>query len=431
MPRHLARSAIWFPLVGAVVGGFGALTLIATTRIWPPLVAAVLALIATVLLTGAFHEDALADAADGFGGGVTRDGVLEIMRDSRIGAYGAVALFLVLAARIACLAAMAPLDGARALIGAHVLARWSSLPLIWGLPYARMQGAGKPFVGSVTGVRLLVGTLFAAAIIVPTLGLQAVPVVLIAAVITAIAAWYFHTRLGGISGDCLGATNQLVELLYVPDNASMRLLLVRHGIAEGQEGRVVGHANPPLSDRGRTAIAALLASSPAPPDLLLSSDLRRARSSADILAAYWGIEVVADARLRELNFGEWENRTWSELEALDGARLDHWMRDWTREAPPGGESFGDLGARTSAWLADRRKSGWDALGTMVVVAHAGSIRAILCELLSVPLDQAFAFDVDHAHVRGLDLGAAPSIVLYRNRSALTPGASPGSPEYSR
>lgn len=208
----LARAAAWFPLVGAVVGGFGAATLVAAGRLWPPFVAAVLAILATVLVTGAFHEDALADAADGLGGGHTRERILEIMRDSRIGSYGAVALALVLSARIGCLASMAPEDGARALIGAHVLARWSSLPLIRALPYARAQGAGKPFVEAVTGLRLLAGTLLAALFVAPALGWRALPAGLAAAAITAMAGWYFRARLGGITGDCLGATNQLVEL---------------------------------------------------------------------------------------------------------------------------------------------------------------------------------------------------------------------------
>ena len=208
----LARAPVWFPVVGTIVGGAGGLTLIVTGRIWPPLIAAVLSLAATALLTGALHEDGLADAADGFGGGGTREQVLEIMKDSRIGSYGAVALMLVLTGRIGCLAAMAPLEGARALIGAHVLARWSSLPLMGLLPYARAQGSGKPFAGAVTRPRLLGGTVLAALLVAAALGWRGLTAVLVAGGVTAIAGWYFRRRLGGITGDCLGATNQLVEL---------------------------------------------------------------------------------------------------------------------------------------------------------------------------------------------------------------------------
>jgi alpha-ribazole phosphatase len=190
----------------------------------------------------------------------------------------------------------------------------------------------------------------------------------------------------------------------------VRLLLVRHGIAEGQGGRVVGHTDPPLSERGRADIAALLTSDPEPPVLLLSSDLRRASQSAEILAAHWGIEVVTDARLRELHFGEWENRTWTDLEREDRARLGRWMRDWTSARPPGGESFADLVARVSELLAEYQGRTM-ATGTIVIVAHAGSIRAVLCRLVNVPLDQAFQFEVQHARVRGLDLcDASPRLI---------------------
>jgi adenosylcobinamide-GDP ribazoletransferase len=209
----LARSSLWFPVVGAVVGGVGGGVLVAAARVWPPLVAAVLALLATVLLTGAFHEDALADAADGLGGGVTRERALAIMKDSRIGSYGAVALVLVLSGRIACLAALEPMEGARALIGAHVLGRWSSLPLMRLLPYARIDGSARPFVGAVTGLRLVGGTLLAAGLAGPALGARTLPAGLAAVAVTALAARYFRARLGGITGDCLGATNQIVELI--------------------------------------------------------------------------------------------------------------------------------------------------------------------------------------------------------------------------
>lgn len=187
----------------------------------------------------------------------------------------------------------------------------------------------------------------------------------------------------------------------------------------------MGHTDLPLSDRGRTDIAALLASAPEPPDFVLSSDLRRASASAAVLADHWGTEVRADPRLREVNFGEWENRTWDELAQRDGARLERWMRDWTQRRPPGGESFLDVAARVSGWVADRRAEGWESQGAIVVVAHAGSIRALLCELLDVPVARAFAFAVDHAHVTGLDLGPAMGNLVFSNQPTLTPAQARG------
>jgi broad specificity phosphatase PhoE len=165
----------------------------------------------------------------------------------------------------------------------------------------------------------------------------------------------------------------------------------------------MGHTDPPLSERGREDIAALLKSDPERPALLLSSDLRRASQSAEILAAHWGMEVVTDARLRELHFGEWENRKWTDLEREDGARLGRWMRDWTRARAPGGESFADLVVRVSELLGEYQESRTMATGTILIVAHAGSIRAILCRVLEVPLEQAFQFEVPHACVTRLGL----------------------------
>lgn len=212
----LARSTSWFPVVGLVVGVWGALVFAGAATLWSPLVAAFVATGATVMLTGAFHEDGLADAADGLGGGWSTEQVLAIMKDSRIGSYGAVALLLVVGTKVAAVAALGERDvlpAARALVAAHVLARWSSLPLIYWLPYVREQSAtGKPFAGSVTLTRLVAGSAVALGVIVWALGWEALAAGIAACIVTPLAGAYFRRRIGGITGDCLGAANQLVEL---------------------------------------------------------------------------------------------------------------------------------------------------------------------------------------------------------------------------
>lgn len=176
---------------------------------------------------------------------------------------------------------------------------------------------------------------------------------------------------------------------------------------------MIGHTDPPLSERGRDQIEGLLATAGERPSRLVTSDLRRARASAEILASHWNLAPVVDARLRELDFGEWEGRTWRELEREDPDRLGRWMRDWTSTPAPGGESFAELVARVSGWLEQRDWSGGGE-GSTVVVAHAGSIRAILCRLLGVPLEEAFAFEVDHARVTALTLGGSVPGLICRN-----------------
>lgn len=216
--EDLARSTPYFPVVGLAVGAGAGALYAGAALLWPPPVAAVLATAWTVWLTGAFHEDALADSLDGFGGGWDRAHILGIMKDSRIGAYGAVGLVLAVTVKIAALVAVAaggPGAVVRALVAAHVLARWSSLPLIWRYRYVRPEDSearSKPFASSVTSLRLAVGSGLMLLLVGLALGRRA-PVVLAAACIVTLAAGrYFRRRLGGITGDCLGAANQFVEL---------------------------------------------------------------------------------------------------------------------------------------------------------------------------------------------------------------------------
>ncbi|MEP6493124.1 MAG: adenosylcobinamide-GDP ribazoletransferase [bacterium] len=230
---NLARAATYFPLVGAVVGLLGGLVFAAAAYLWQTPLAVILSIAATVLVTGAFHEDALADALDGFGGGWNRTQVLAIMKDSRVGSYALVGVVLVLAAKFVALTTIAtprleasliadPERGVgafvRAVTVAHVLARWSSVPLIWRYPYVRPEtkgerpSAGRPLGGAVTLPRFAAATLFALVVIVVALGARALPVAAVAVGVTWIAGWYVDRRLGGITGDALGAANQLVEL---------------------------------------------------------------------------------------------------------------------------------------------------------------------------------------------------------------------------
>lgn len=197
-------------MVGAIVGSIGAGVFWLASFIWPTMVALILSLGATVSVTGALHEDGLADAADGFGGGTTPERVLEIMKDSRIGSYGAMALILATLIKLASLASPSRLDIVTALIAGHTLARWSSVVLLWRYPYLGSKGVG--FAGGVTLPRLIIATAVALSICALALQRHAVIPVLASLAVTAATGAYFKHRLGGVTGDCLGATNQLVEI---------------------------------------------------------------------------------------------------------------------------------------------------------------------------------------------------------------------------
>lgn len=204
----LDRAARYFPLAGVLVGGAGAAVLAAARIGLPPLVASGLAVAAMVALTGALHEDGLADTADGLGGGWTRDDALRIMKDSRIGAYGAAALALALGLRVAALAELPAL----ALVASGAASRFASVCVMAALPYARegqAEARAAPVAAGPGGLAV------AALLGLPPLlllGWRAAPALLLAAALTAALALCLRRRLGGYTGDTLGAVQQAAEL---------------------------------------------------------------------------------------------------------------------------------------------------------------------------------------------------------------------------
>jgi len=224
-PAMLRASAAHFPAIGLLVGGLAAgvawLLLHRLPGPFAPLVAAVFSTIATVLFTGALHEDGLADVADGLGGSHDRRRSLEIMKDSRIGAFGAIALVLAFAGKIALLAEIGATDAPALVAGlvlAHVLSRaWPLLVIRW-LPYAgEADGSkAKPMADAIGGGTLLAGALWTVAVLAGIAGLQGAAFLVVPFVLSALALAVvlrlFARRLGGFTGDCLGATQQVCEI---------------------------------------------------------------------------------------------------------------------------------------------------------------------------------------------------------------------------
>ena len=226
-PTMLRAASVYFPLVGSVVGIFSALVLWLALAALPPsalgaLMAAILATAASVWLTGGFHEDGLADTADALGGYVAAEKALEIMKDSRIGSYGSLTLILVLGLKIATLALLAqqsPLLAAVALLWAHTLSRLSPLLLMFSLAHVGdlARSKSKPLADAISPVQL------AAALIWPTLiGAAALWLIptgawVLAALSMLLSTWHlrawFAARIGGFTGDTLGCTQQISELL--------------------------------------------------------------------------------------------------------------------------------------------------------------------------------------------------------------------------
>jgi adenosylcobinamide-GDP ribazoletransferase len=213
----LARSVWAFPLAGLAVGLIGAAIYALAHKCglpdWP---SAVLSVASTLVATGCLHEDGLADTADGFGGGKTRQRKLEIMRDSRIGTYGVCAVAIAILLRVSALAALShPTAVAMALIAAHGAARAALPPFMLLVPAARSDGlsqrAGTPPVAGVA-ISVVLGLLLLFAGLGHGSGIEAA---LLVGVIVIVMAWLCLAQIGGQTGDVLGALEQACEIVIL------------------------------------------------------------------------------------------------------------------------------------------------------------------------------------------------------------------------
>ena len=210
----ITRSARYFPLVGQIVGALCAGVLLLAGQVWPGVMPVLLALTAGILLTGAFHEDGLADTADGLGGGRDAAHRLAIMKDSRIGVYGALALVLVLALKVTALSLFALEMAALLLLAAHGAGRAAAVAIMFLLPYVGDRDVSKikPVSRGVTGGEVLLALLLAAwpFIFLPLpLALAGILGGLALATLIALTA---RRLIGGYTGDVLGCAEQLFEL---------------------------------------------------------------------------------------------------------------------------------------------------------------------------------------------------------------------------
>jgi len=212
----LNRSARYFPAVGLLIGGIGALVYFAAALLWPQPVAVLLSMATTIYATGAFHEDGLADTVDGLGGGWDKLHILEIMKDSRVGSYGVVAMVLALLGKFTLLAA---LDGALipfALLAGHALSRFCSTVLLATMDYVRedLLSKARPLATRLSTGEMLVAAFFVLAALALLPLEKAIVGCLLAALATVWLAAKFERWLGGYTGDCLGATQQVSEIAF-------------------------------------------------------------------------------------------------------------------------------------------------------------------------------------------------------------------------
>lgn len=207
----IGRARGWFPLVGVVVAGIGTLTRWSVGLVLPNTVAVAAGVLAMIVVTGAFHEDGLADAVDGIWGGTTPQRRLEIMHDSRLGTYGTLALVGSVLLRVAILTPLESREFLAATLVGHVAGRFAILPLSALLP--PFPDSSATLLGertTVTGWLVATGTVVG--VVVATLGVDAWAPVLAGLGSLVLCAQIVRSKLGGLTGDVLGASNQVVHL---------------------------------------------------------------------------------------------------------------------------------------------------------------------------------------------------------------------------
>jgi adenosylcobinamide-GDP ribazoletransferase len=215
----LNKSTKYFPFIGWIVGGFGALIFYASQFIFPLSISVILSMLSTILLTGAFHEDGLADSCDAFGGGWTKEKILEIMKDSRIGTYGTVGLILILFTKYFCLTSVNIEQIPFVLFAGHALSRYSATGMIFFSEYARedAKSKSKPVGKSLSASNNLIAFIFGTT---PLLFLSInysywyLLIIITIVPIIYFLKRYFEKWIGGFTGDGLGATQQISEIVF-------------------------------------------------------------------------------------------------------------------------------------------------------------------------------------------------------------------------
>jgi adenosylcobinamide-GDP ribazoletransferase len=212
--KLLPQAAVFLPLVGWLVGAITAVGFYLATLLWPQTTAVIVALIIGVFLTGGFHEDGFADVCDGFGGGFGKSRILEIMKDSHIGVYGVLGLLLIFLLKISLLNGITAAAVPWILLAGHSLSRLPPLLLMQRYNYAR-NDISKAAVAVYKPNRQEL----AMAVVLALLPLALLPALCVLALIPVLAVTgylghYFHRHIGGYTGDCLGASQQIAETVF-------------------------------------------------------------------------------------------------------------------------------------------------------------------------------------------------------------------------
>ncbi|MBM4207218.1 MAG: adenosylcobinamide-GDP ribazoletransferase [Gammaproteobacteria bacterium] len=210
----LPEASVYLPLVGWLVGAVAGLCFYVAAQWWNPAAAVILSLTGSLLLTGAFHEDGFADVCDGFGGGYGKERILDIMKDSRIGAYGAIGLILLIGLKISLLSSLPTGIVPFTLLAGHSLSRFAPLYLMYRYDYARREASKSS--ASVYSPSMKEISFAGVCALLPLMSLPVSTFLALPAIILIICCLgrYFQRMIGGYTGDCLGACQQTAEAVF-------------------------------------------------------------------------------------------------------------------------------------------------------------------------------------------------------------------------
>jgi adenosylcobinamide-GDP ribazoletransferase len=214
--EYLNKANMYFPFIGWIVGGSSALIFWASSFLFPLSISVIFSIITSILITGAFHEDGFADVCDGFGGGWTKLKILEIMKDSRVGSYGVIGMILMLGTKFTALNQMNLHIIPAAMIAGHSISRFAAASVIFTHSYCRENedSKAKPLAKKMTVTELIIAAIFG---FLPLLFLwnyiflfAVIPVFFVRLYLT----HFFEKWIGGYTGDCLGAIQQVTEVVF-------------------------------------------------------------------------------------------------------------------------------------------------------------------------------------------------------------------------
>ncbi len=209
----VAASFAWFPLIGFILGAALCVEDAILSRFFPQVLRSVIVILSITAISGAVHLDALADTADALGAGRDRERALQILRDSRIGSFGAIALFFALVLKILALATMGAPRRYAALYFAPGLARWAMVAVSQGFDYLRGEGAGATLLSRKDRRNLILATVTAIAATLAVFSLRMIETASVAVIVTIAIRAFYRRWLGGVTGDLIGACGELVEIV--------------------------------------------------------------------------------------------------------------------------------------------------------------------------------------------------------------------------